>query len=187
MGALLVPKWWEWVFAPRATARGLTSRAEYLAANVRKLGDSIRQLERQLQGANTHLALLTAAAQKKNIWSKCASDKHGWEFVMVGLLVGDTLEVKVFRTSSYHTWERLLMATVGGRKAYIDDIQGNQQLSRGVGSALLSFAEEILQGLGVQSVAGDLQSTDDANRERQLGFYSKHGYNVTSTSIFKNL
>lgn len=77
--------------------------------------------------------------------------------------------------------ECVLLATIEDGIATIRTIQsrGEDSVGRGVGTAVLRFAEDLLGAAGVTRVTGRLSPGDIEHRNRQVHFYRKNGYSVT--------
>lgn len=58
---------------------------------------------------------------------------------------------------------------------------GDVHISQGIGSALLSAAEEIAMTKGATSISGELAAVDYGHRDRQRHFYNKHGYTIVES------
>lgn len=110
---------------------------------------------------------------------RSAEDKAGRPLTLLADLKGNSLVVRaVYRDQSRN--EACLFATLEERQATIRDIGcfARGALNRGIGSALLAFAEDIFLECGVARVTGHLAPADAGHRDRQVRFYLKNGYEV---------
>lgn len=111
--------------------------------------------------------------------SRNAEDKEGRPLRLLADLRGNSLVVRgVYRDQARN--EAVLFATLEGRQATIRDIGcfARGSLNKGIGTALLLFAEDIMREQGVGRLTGLLSAADSGHRDRQVHFYLKNGYEV---------
>ncbi len=108
-----------------------------------------------------------------------ARDKDGRPVLLDYDLRGETLLVRAFR--SYRAGPAaVLLASLDGERATLRSIGcfGPGSLNRGLGTALLRLAEDVMARHGVTRVTGSLAPADLDHRDRQVHFYLKNGYEV---------
>jgi len=109
-----------------------------------------------------------------------ARDKNGRPLVLRADLRAGSLVVRAFYRGRTRPLA-VLLATLDGPEATLRDIGcfAPGALNKGVGTALLTFAEEVFRRHGVVRVTGALSAADADHRDRQVHFYLKNGYDVT--------
>lgn len=182
------PRWWKWILAPVDAFRQLQltrweqenrARQERLQAALEREKATRNRLTQEwadevLDHCETRFGRFYPGCARHRV----ATDKEGWPVFLYTVWDHKDLEVKAFCPYSLHH-DFVLFATIQGATAEIDDIQCNRDMvNRGVGTAVLQFAEEILRELGVTRVWGWLSPCDADHRDRQIHFYQTNGYKV---------
>lgn len=84
---------------------------------------------------------------------------------------------KVHRSSILLTFSHDIM-TIGDIRV-LENNPRNGKYSRGYGSLLMDFALREAERRGVKAVIGDMAGNESGQRERQIKYYTKHGFTIS--------
>lgn len=101
-------------------------------------------------------------------------------FARLGASRVDVLAVTAYGNCSHH--EMALLAIIDGEIASLENIRSVNH-SRGVGTAVLRFAEPLMQELGARLVRATLRYDNQKHLVRQRHFFAKNGYRLVPDSM----
>ena len=112
-------------------------------------------------------------------------DKYGNEVGVVVTYHDMLWQIYIF--SELNLVEKVMFILENENTILISDIRINELKNRGIGTKIISIIESIANDNSVNRIVGNLYSTDDENKERQLHFYAKNGFKISDEKLEKIL